>query len=181
MAEFFRKRMVALKRRPSNIPLFVLVVAFLVYALNTSFVSDTTAKLMGNNMGLTGFITMLTSILIFVVYLNAFPKRQKPKTILLVLFFVMLAIIIAADFYYGNAVTKSLALVDERDAANTFRVDYPYIQKAQNLVRVHAIILIIDGLLVALLPVYSKLLRKIKTSVDVEDNGQMGEIDISEE
>jgi hypothetical protein len=34
--------------------------------------------------------------------------------------------------------------------------------------------------LVVLLPLYSKLIRKIKTSVDVEDNGAMGQIEISD-
>ena len=32
--EFFRKRVVALKRKPQTIPLFVLVIAFLYYSLN---------------------------------------------------------------------------------------------------------------------------------------------------
>ena len=35
--------------------------------------------------------------------------------------------------------------------------------------------------LVALLPIYGKLLRKIKTSIEVEDNGKLDEIDISGE
>jgi glucan phosphoethanolaminetransferase (alkaline phosphatase superfamily) len=181
MAEFFRKRIVALKRRPSNIPLFFLVVAFLIYSLNTAFVSDTSLKLYGDNMGLAGFVTMLTSILIFVVYLNAFPKRQKPKVALLVLFFVMLAIIIVADIYYGNTVTKMLSIIDERDPANTFRDSFPYILKSQFLVYLHAGAVAFVGILVAMLPVYSKLLRKIKTSIDVEENSQITDIDISGE
>lgn len=181
MREFFRKRMVALKRRPSNIPLFFLVIAFLIYALNTSFVSDTSMKLMGDNMGLAGFITMLTSILIFVVYLNAFPKRQKPKVAMLILFFAMLAIIVVADFYYKNAITKSMAMIDARNPENTFRTDFPYIARAELLTTVHAISVIVVGALVATLPIYSKLLRKIKTSIEVEGNADMNEIDISEE
>ena len=46
---------------------------------------------------------------------------------------------------------------------------------------VHQVIVIIGIALVALLPVYSKLLRKIKTSIEVEDNGGMDAIDISGE
>ena len=42
-------------------------------------------------------------------------------------------------------------------------------------------ILIIAVALIVLLPVYSKLLRRINTSIIVEDNGAMGEIDISGE
>ena len=49
------------------------------------------------------------------------------------------------------------------------------------MLSVHRIILIIGVLLVALLPVYSKALRKINTNVDVADNGGMGAIDISGE
>ena len=40
---------------------------------------------------------------------------------------------------------------------------------------------IAGGVITALLPVYTKLLRKINTSIIVEDNGKMGEIDISGE
>ena len=43
------------------------------------------------------------------------------------------------------------------------------------------ILLCVAIALVLLLPVYSKLLRKIKTSIDVGDNGEMGAIDISGE
>ena len=37
------------------------------------------------------------------------------------------------------------------------------------------------GAVAALLPVYSRLLRKINTSVSVEDNGKLDAIDISGE
>jgi hypothetical protein len=36
-------------------------------------------------------------------------------------------------------------------------------------------------MLVILLPVYSKMIRKIKTSIEVEDNGEMEAIDLSGE
>ena len=36
-------------------------------------------------------------------------------------------------------------------------------------------------ILVALLPVYSKLLRRINTNIQVEENAEMGKIDISGE
>jgi hypothetical protein len=39
----------------------------------------------------------------------------------------------------------------------------------------------IGVLLVVLMPVYTKLLRKINTSITVEDNGKMDVIDISGE
>jgi hypothetical protein len=46
---------------------------------------------------------------------------------------------------------------------------------------VHSVILVIGLVLVALLPVYSKLLRKINTNIEVEGNRDMGAIDISGE
>ena len=49
------------------------------------------------------------------------------------------------------------------------------------MLTVHRIILIIGVALVALLPVYAKALKKINTNVDVEENGDMGAIDISGE
>ena len=43
MKEFFRKRMVALKRKPQMIALVVLGIAFVYYSLNLTHVSNTTA------------------------------------------------------------------------------------------------------------------------------------------
>ena len=51
----------------------------------------------------------------------------------------------------------------------------------QHVVAVHRILLIIGAALFALLPVYSKLLRKINTSIEVAENKDMGTIDISGE
>ena len=45
----------------------------------------------------------------------------------------------------------------------------------------HIIIEIVGVALVILMPLYTKLLRKIKTSVTVEDYGKLDEIDISGE
>jgi len=59
--------------------------------------------------------------------------------------------------------------------------DKIYITQAQSMLTVHRIILIIGVALVALLPVYSKALKKINTNVDVEENGDMDAIDISGE
>jgi hypothetical protein len=42
-------------------------------------------------------------------------------------------------------------------------------------------LMIITIALIVLLPVYSKMIRKIKTSIEVEDNGEMGAIDLTGE
>ena len=60
-------------------------------------------------------------------------------------------------------------------------VKNPFILKALKMLNVHFIFIVITVALVALLPLYSKLLRKIKTSIDVAGNDQMGAIEISNE
>jgi hypothetical protein len=42
MKEFFRKKMVGLKRKPQTIALVVLAVAFIYYSLNLTQISNTT-------------------------------------------------------------------------------------------------------------------------------------------
>jgi hypothetical protein len=42
------------------------------------------------------------------------------------------------------------------------------------------VLIIVSAALVLLMPVYSKLLRMINTSVVIEDNGDMAQIDIQD-
>lgn len=56
-----------------------------------------------------------------------------------------------------------------------------YIWSAYNYLNIHIIMLAVAVVLTLLLPVYSKWLRKLKTSIDVGDNGSMEAIDISGE
>lgn len=176
--ELCRKFIVSLKRRPQMIPLAAFVVAFLFYALNLMHVSDTTAKIQGAGMGLAGFTTMLLSMLSFMCFLNAFPYRKKVNVPMLVLMVVMVGLIIFADVYYRQMI---LAAITRADNPIVIGNDTAYIAYAYNNLSIHIWMLAISLGLTALLPVYSKLLRKIKTSVDVGDNGKMEAIDISAE
>lgn len=177
MKEFFRKFMVSLKRSPQNIPLVALAGAFIFYSLNLTKISDTTAKIQGQNMGLCGFITMLFSMLVFVIFLNAFPKRKKPKVLMIVLMYLMFAAIIVSDINYRYRIGLAL---NREDFAKQIASN-PYINQAYTVVTIHIILIAVVAALVALIPVYSKLLRKVKTSVDVEDNGTLEAIDVDEE
>ena len=85
MKEFFRKRMVTLKRRTHLIPLVILAVAFVYYSLNLTVISNTTSLINGAHMGLAEFATMLFSVLSLVCFLNAFPHRKKVNVPMLVL------------------------------------------------------------------------------------------------
>jgi len=175
MPEFLRKIVVALKRRPQTIPLIVFGVAFLIYSLNLTHISHTTARIQGVGMGLYGFITMLFSILFFVCFSNAFPRRKKPVVPMLILMAVMIAIVIFCDVQYRGLIITALTRAENPIASEV------YIEKAASMLVTHIVTLLIGVALVITMPVYSKWLRGIKTSVIVEDNGKLEEIDISGE
>jgi len=177
MKEFFRKMLVSIKRKPQIFAGIVLAGAFLYYSLNLTKISNTTAKVQGRNMGLCGFITMLFSILIFVCFLNAFPKRKKANVPMLVLMYAIFAIIIAADVAYRNRIAEAVAKEEFRRVID----ESPYIMQADKVLLVHIILIGVVALLIALMPVYGKLLKKINTSVDVEGYGKLDAIDISGE
>ena len=178
MPEFLRRIFVGLKRRPSIIALVVLLIAFFQYSLNLTHISDTTAKIQGPGMGLCGFATMLFSMLSLVCFLNAFPRRKKPVIAMVVLMCVMFAVIIFCDFYYSNLVMTAITRPD-----NPIKLDVStiYIAQAYNVLQTHIVIECIGVGLIVLMPLYTKLLRKINTSVTVEDYGKLQAIDISGE
>ena len=174
--EMVRKFIVSLKRRPQMIPLAVFVIAFLVYTLNLSQVSNTTAKLQSGGMGLAGFAVMLFSMLSMVSFMNAFPYRKPVNKPMLILMFVMNAIIIFADVFYLGAV----AGVQGNEATRVaITGDTLYIVYAQYYLQRHIVVLAIAIVLTVLLPVYSKLLRKINTNREIEGNADMGAIDLA--
>ncbi len=178
MPGFLRKLFVSLKRRPSIIALLVLVAAFLYYSLNLTHISDTTAKIQGPGMGLCGFVTMLFSILSLVCFLNAFPRRKKPVVPMLVIMFVMFALILFCDIHYRGLINTALTRTENPIVLDQSTL---YIAKAYNVLFHHIVIEVAGMALVVLMPLYTKLLKKINTSVIVEDYGKLGEIDITDE
>ena len=178
MKEFFRKRLVSLKRRPHMIPLLILAAAFIYYSLNLTVVSNTTSLINGANMGLAEFATMLFSVLSLVCFLNAFPHRKKVNVYMLVLMILMVGLLIFCDIYYMGRITYAISKAEnpiDPTGRNSFVTD------AMNMLKTHRIILIVSLALTALLPVYTPLLKKINTSISVEDSGDMAAIDISGE
>lgn len=174
MKEFFRKQIVTLKRSPQNIPLVMLLVSFVYFSMNLTSMSNTTAKIQGVGMGLCEFCIMLFSLLSIVCMLNAFPQRKKPVVPMVVLMF---AIIVYADIHYANAIMAALTRAESPIVldANTI-----YIANAYNMLQTFIALIGVTAVLVLTLPIYSKWIRKIKTSVDVEDNGNMAQIEITE-
>ena len=178
MPEFLRRFFVGLKRKPSIIALVVLAAAFFQYSLNLTHISDTTAQIQGPGMGLCGFATMLFSMLSLVCFLNAFPRRKKPVIPMVAIMFVMFAIITFCDVRYSNLILTALTR-----AENPIRLDAStiYIAQAYNVLQTHIGIEIAGIVLTVLMPLYTKLLRKINTSVTVDDYGKLDAIDIDGE
>lgn len=178
MKEFFRKRLVALKRKPHMIPLIVILFAFIYYSFNLSDISETTALINGPHMGLAEFGTMLFSILSLVCFLNAFPHRKKVNVPMLVLMVLMVCALFFFDIYYGGLITAAITRAENTidPTGNNF-----FVSNARNVLNVHRWLLVIGLALTALLPVYKPLLKKINTNIDVEGSGDMAAIDISQE
>lgn len=175
--EFLRKQIVTLKRNPQMIPLVMLFISFVVYSFNLTSMSDSTAKIQGVGMGLSQFCIMLFSLLSLVCLLNAFPRRKKANIPMIVLMFIMFAIIIFCDLHYCNAI---MAALNRAESPIVLNETTAYIAEAYNMLNTHVVMIGITAALIVLLPVYSKLLRKINTSVDVEDNGDMAEIELND-
>lgn len=175
--EFFRKKVVFLKRSPQTIPLVMLLATFLVYSFNLTAMSNTTAKIQGSGMGLSQFCIMLLNLLSMVCMLNAFPQRKKANIPMVVLMFVMFGVILFCDIHYTNGI---MAALNRAESPVKLDASTAYIAKAYNMLNTYAVMLGITAALVLLLPVYRKLLRKINTSVEVEDNGTMEEIELND-
>ena len=178
MKEFIRKTIVSLKRKPQTIPLLVLAAAFLVYSLNLTHISDTTAKIQLAGMGLSGFCTMLFSLLSFVCFINAYPHRKKTNIPMLALMFLMLGILIFCDTYYAGRITQAITRADHPIVVDANTI---YISKAYDMLMVHRVIVAAGALLTLMVPVLRKLLRRIDTSLPAEESVEMEAITLSEE
>ena len=173
-----RKFLVSLKKNPQIVPIVALCAAFLEYSLNLTEISNTTAKIQGQNMGLAAFVTMLFMMLSFVCMLNAFPKRQKPNTPMVILMIVLYAAIIVADVHYLTKI--SWALYREVNPI-PLTESTMYIYDSYNTILVHIILVAVTIICVVLEPVFAKLFKKINTSIEIEGSGNIQNIDISAE
>ena len=174
--EVIRKFTVSLKRSPQNIPLVALLAAFFIYSLNLSSIANTTARINGANMGQCEFVAMLFSILAFVVFIRTFPRRQKVKKVMLGLLFLMLALLVLVDAVYMMRIVEATTRAENRIVIDEASM---YISTAYTIVSLHVIFIAATAVLLIFLPLYSKLIRKINTSIDVEANENIDVIDIS--
>ena len=173
---FARKFLITLKKNPNYIPLFMLIVSFLVYSLNLTSVSDTTATIQGKGMGICEFATMLFSILSMIAMLNAFPKRKKPNYPIVGVIIVLCVIIIVADYIYVNKVYE--AFIKLGDKINPKY--YEAYMTTYNMLYVHIVLMAVTAVTVVLEPLFAKLLKKININIELEETNVM-DIELAEE
>ena len=177
LKEKVRRFLVFLKKNPSIFPIAALVASFLVYSLNLTAVSNTTAKIQGANMGLCSFVTMLFMILSFVCMLGAYPKRQKPKWVMIILMTFMYLAVIGADILYYLRINAALTREVNRLEITSSTL---YIWEAQMLMIGHIVSVAIIIALIYLEPWIAKMLKKINTSIEVEGT-EVDSIELSSE
>ena len=161
--ESWRKFIVSLKKRPHNIPLCMMVIAFIVYSFNLTKISNTTAVVNQTYMGLCEFVIMLFSVLAFVCFLNAYPKRQKPIVPMVILLYVLEIIILIADVVYISKINAGLQTIQ-------INASRQFIPQAKSMLTVHIVSVVISIILITLIPVIGKALNKIDTSVALAGN-----------
>jgi phosphoglycerol transferase MdoB-like AlkP superfamily enzyme len=168
--EWFRKKLVTLKRRPFFIPLLMIIISCLVLNLSLTSYSNTVAQINLPGMGLTLFVLTLCSYLSVISFATAFPNRKKPKIASVVLVCLMILISIGCQLllqyfiYYGTVLVENM-----------------YILKAKNNSLTHIICNGVSLLLVVTMPLYSKLLKKINTRVKTDDEIFIEGLELAEE
>ena len=175
--ESCRKFIVSLKHKPHMIPMVMMAITFVFYSLNLTHVSNATASINKTPMGLCGFVTMLFSMLALVCFMNAFPNRKPVNKPMLILMLLMVVAILGSDLLYMYTIYDAVM------GAEKIKVTLDKVKIMNQVMQdlwVHGILLLVSIGLVILLPVYSKLLRKIDTSIEVEAGKEIASLDAAE-
>lgn len=104
--------------------------------------------------------------------------------------FVMIAVIIAMDIVYYIKTSEGIADRITRltqaggspaqiaESIAKFKSEYSYCYTSQRVIIAQIVLLVVAALLVAFLPLYRPLLKKINTSIEVEGNDDMETIEL---
>lgn len=180
--ERIRKLVVKLKRRPMNIAFLFLIISSIIYLCMLGNLSQAGIKYHDTGVPISVFVNTLFSILVLLLFMYSFPKREKkPKIVMLVLTFVFMAIMIGLDVFlyykWNSAWTADQELLNESQLAGIRE----YIDDALNGVLVHLIFVALALVLTATYPLYGKLINKINTRKNVESTELKETLDTSEE
>lgn len=172
--EWLRKKIVVLKRQPNYIPLIMLCITCFVFNIKLTSFSNTISYINEPGMGFCIFVVVLCSFLSIITYILAYPRREKPKIVSIVLVYMMLIISIVCQglFYYF---IRYGTVLKENPIKST---DYVY--ECKTMCIVHIVLLSVCIFLLALKPLYHKVLMKIDTSIKIEST-HIDKIDISDD
>lgn len=185
--EWFRKSIVNLKRRSMNIAFFVLIVSSLVYLFLLGKISQAGLEYSKPGVPISIFINTLFSILVLLLFMYSFPKREKkPKIVMLVLTFAFMAVMFALDILLYVKWTDAWAehcelFATSPTGAADKAIREKYIYNAMNGVLAHAVLVAVAAVLTATYPLYGKLINKINTRKNIESTEIKEEIDTSAE
>ncbi|MDD4212138.1 MAG: hypothetical protein PHY42_01920 [Bacilli bacterium] len=175
--EWLRKRIVMLKRQPNYIPLIMLCITCLVFNLRLTSFSNTIALINEPGMGFCNFVVVLCSFLSIITYILAYPRREKPKTVSIILVYAMLVISIGCQILFHYFIRYGTVLKPNPIEITPAR---SFVNVCSTMCIVHIVLLCICILLLALKPLYHKALLKIDTSIAIEET-KIDKIDISDE
>lgn len=158
--EWGRKQIVNLKRRPSNIAFLFLIITSLIFILSLMPMSEAVYRKTTTSTwsGICLFGGTLFSILIFVAYMNSFPKRKKPNIPMLCVTGLFIALLFLFDIVFYVELSGILG-------ADVTQACY---QTTLNVLLTHMVFLALTVVLMATMPLYKKALLKINTRKEIE-------------
>ena len=185
LKERWRKFLVTTKRKPQRLAFFPLIVSTILWMIGVVYCGQATIYDNVPGMGLCIFVNTMFSILTLLLFMNTFPKRAKHMNyIMLALTFVFMAIMLTCDlvWYLKSSPVHFQAYNDAiaNGSASAIAAVAPGMT-AFPIVLAHVVLVSLSALLLATLPLYSKLILKINTSKVVEENKLSEEIDTSAE
>lgn len=161
--EYFRKKLVGLKRKPEILPLLAIIVACMVYTFRLSNYSNASIYATDFWVAILVFTTTLFSILAIFTYMSVH-TRKGTNYIMLVLCVIILAFLAFSDVASYNSIAARIQAGIEAG-----QEDRPALARALKDLRAHIVSLGVSILLVVLKPLYGKLLNMIDTSVPDDD------------
>lgn len=173
--EWLRKKVVYLKRNVNIIPLLFICVACMFFNLKLAHYSKAIQIVNEPGMGIALFAITLCSFLSVITFLQAFPKRSKPKYVSIGLVIGMLVLSIICQviliyfFHYATMIKENPIIISEKTYS---------IVLSSNAAIVHIVLLVISIILISTLSLYKKLILKIDTSIQ-EESIEIGEIDLA--
>lgn len=181
LKERWRKFLVNTKRKPQRLAFFPLLVSTVIWMIGIVYFGQATIYDNVAGMGLCIFVNTMFSILTLLLFMNTFPKRAKHMNyIMLALTFVFMAVMLACDLvWYLQSYPVHSAAYNSASGSALDKIAPG--MKAFPLVLTHLVFVCISAVLLATLPLYSKLIMKINTSKVIEENKLSEEIDTSAE